>query len=207
KFFAETAKRAEVPGVVVGLAWNPFGGDILFIESTKMAGKKNLLLTGKLGDVIKESAHAALSWIRTHAFELNIHEDFFESSDIHIHFPEGATPKDGPSAGVALVASLVSLLTEKPIAPKLAMTGEITLRGKVLPVGGIKEKMLAARRAGIKHVILPAENIHDLDELPTQVKKDITFHPVSEIHEMLPIAFPSRKNRRASDSRRKKAEK
>lgn len=196
RFFGDSVKKALPAGVAVGLAWNAYGGDVLFIECTRMSGKKSLQLTGKLGDVIKESAHAALSWIRTHALELGIHEDFFETSEIHIHFPEGATPKDGPSAGITLVTSLISLLTGKRILPRLAMTGEITLRGKVLPVGGIKEKMLAARRAGIRQIILPADNVHDLEELPPQVKADLTFHPISEIHEMLEIAFPVKKRAR-----------
>ncbi len=198
KFFGESVTRREAPGVAVGLAWNPTGGDILFIESTRMAGKKHLHLTGRLGDVIKESAHAALSWIRTHAIDLEIHENFFDNTDIHVHFPEGATPKDGPSAGIALVASLVSLLKNRPIKRRLAMTGEITLRGKVLPVGGIKEKMLAARRSGIREVLLPADNIHDLNELPPQVQRDLTFHPISEIQDMLPLAFPERRTRKRS---------
>ncbi len=193
RFFAETVKRGQDPGVAVGLAWTPTGGDILFIESTRMSGKKNLELTGQLGEVMQESAKAALSWIRTHAARLGIDEDFYETSDIHIHFPEGAIPKDGPSAGIALVTSLVSLLTGKRVTPRMAMTGEITLRGKVLPVGGIKEKMLAARRAGIRQVIIPADNRNDLEELPREVLRDLTFHPISGIEDMLPLAFPGKR--------------
>ncbi len=189
-FFATDTSRTESPGVAVGLAWTAAGGDLLYIEASMMSGKKGLLLTGRLGDVIRESAQAAMSWIRTRETKLGLEENFFESHDIHIHFPEGATPKDGPSAGITLVAALVSLLTKSPIKPRLAMTGEITLRGKVLPVGGIKEKVLAARRAGVKDIILPAGNVHDLDELQPEVRRDIRFHPIEKIDEMLPIAFP-----------------
>ena len=189
-YFGKNPTRTEGPGVAVGMAWTAAGGDLLFIETSMMSGKKGLMLTGRLGDVIKESAQAAMSWIRTRETQLGLEHDFFESHDIHIHFPEGATPKDGPSAGITLVAALVSLLTATPIRPRLAMTGEITLRGKVLPVGGIKEKVLAARRAGVRDIIIPAGNIHDLDELQPEVRRDIEFHPIDRIEEMLPVAFP-----------------
>ena len=189
-FFASTHARAEAPGVAVGLAWTAAGGDLLYIEASIMSGRKGLLLTGRLGDVIKESAQAALSWIRTREKKLGLEDNLFENHDIHIHFPEGATPKDGPSAGITLVASLVSLLTGTPIRSRLAMTGEITLRGKVLPIGGLKEKVLAARRAGVRDVIIPAGNIYDLDELQPEVRRDIEFHPIERIEEMLPVAFP-----------------
>lgn len=189
-FYANNPVRAEAPGVAVGLAWTAAGGDLLFIEASAMAGRKGLLLTGRLGDVIKESAQAALSWIRTRETQLGLEKDFFENHDIHIHFPEGATPKDGPSAGITLVACLISLLTRTQIRPRLAMTGEITLRGKVLPIGGIKEKALAARRGGIRDVIIPAGNIHDLDELQPEVLRDLTFHPIERIEDMLAVAFP-----------------
>ncbi len=191
KFHNELVRRANVPGIGIGLVWTSVGGDILFIESTQMPGSKNLMLTGSLGDVIKESAQAALSWIRTNYKSLDLPDNFFDDLDIHIHFPEGATPKDGPSAGIALVASLVSMFVKKQIRSRLAMTGEITLRGKVLPVGGIKEKMIGAHLAGIKDVILPEDNMSDLIDLPQEVKDGINFHPVKEIHEMLPIAFPA----------------
>ena len=194
-YFATTSARSESPGVAVGMAWTAAGGDLLYIEASMMSGKKGLLLTGRLGDVIKESAHAALSWIRTREKALGLEDSFFENHDIHIHFPEGATPKDGPSAGITLVAALVSLLTKTSIRPRLAMTGEITLRGKVLPVGGIKEKILAARRAGVRDVIIPAGNIHDLDELQPEVRRDITFHPIERIEQMLPVAFPKLQER------------
>ena len=189
-FFAAVPARAESPGVALGLAWTAAGGDLLYIEASAMPGKKGLLLTGRLGDVIKESAQAALSWIRTRGEKLRLPDGFFDEHDIHIHFPEGATPKDGPSAGITLVAALVSLLVKTPLRPRLAMTGEITLRGKVLPVGGIKEKSLAARRFGVRDVIIPAGNVHDLDELQPEVRRDLTFHPIESIGEMIPIAFP-----------------
>lgn len=192
KYFGEVATRANLPGVAIGLVWTSVGGDILYIESTNMQGSKNLQLTGSLGEVIKESAQAALSWIRTNANGLGIDPEFYENSDIHIHFPEGATPKDGPSAGVALVASLISLLLNKRIKPRLAMTGEMTLRGKVLPVGGIKEKMIGAHLAGIKEVIIPHENRNDLIDLPQEVLDGITFHTIKDVTEMLPIAFPTK---------------
>src|SRR5262249_23624934 len=150
----------------VGLAWTPNGGDILFIESTRMAGKKSLTLTGHLGEVMKESAQAALSYIRSRAERLGIPADFYETMDIHVHVPAGAIPKDGPSAGVTMATSLASLLTGRPVRPGVAMTGEITLRGKILPVGGIKEKVLAASRAGIDTVILPQRNEKDLEDVP-----------------------------------------
>ena len=189
-FFTTPPARAEAAGVALGLAWTAAGGDILYIEATAMPGKKGLLLTGRLGDVIKESAQAALSWIRSHEKKFGVKEDYFENRDIHIHFPEGATPKDGPSAGITLVAALISLVTGKPLRPRLAMTGEITLRGKTLPVGGIKEKVLAARRAGIRDIIIPADNVNDLEELQPEVRRDVTFHPVGNIEEMIPVAFP-----------------
>jgi len=185
KFFQELAERVSEPGVATGLAWTPFGGDILFVESTRMKGKKGLILTGRLGDVMKESAQAALSYIRSKAGEFGINEGFFEESDIHIHVPEGATPKDGPSAGVTMATSLVSLLTGRCVKPYVAMTGEITLRGKVLPVGGIKEKIIAAKRAGIKKVFLPKENEKDLEEVPEHVKRDLEFVFVERIDEVV----------------------
>jgi ATP-dependent Lon protease len=190
-FFTTPPARAESPGVALGLAWTAAGGDVLYIEATAMPGKKGLLLTGRLGDVIKESAQAALSWVRSHETKFGVKkEDFFENRDIHIHFPEGATPKDGPSAGITLVAALISLVTGKPLRPRLAMTGEITLRGKTLPVGGIKEKVLAARRVGIRDIIIPSGNVNDLEDLQPEVRRDMTFHPVGNIEEMIPVAFP-----------------
>lgn len=185
RHFPEVADRTGVPGVATGLAWTPTGGDLLFIESTAMPGKKGLTLTGSLGDVMKESAQAALSYIRSHAKELEVSPTFFEKHDLHIHVPSGAIAKDGPSAGVALVASLVSLLRPQPLSPDVAMTGEITLTGRVLPVGGIREKLLAARRAGIRIVLLPAQNAKDTIELPKEVLEDLTLRFVESIDEVM----------------------
>ncbi len=195
-FFSETKAREGLPGVATGMAWTPTGGEILFIESTKMPGGKNLILTGQLGDVMRESAQAALSIIRSKVKELAISPDFWNKYDIHIHVPEGAVPKDGPSAGVTMLASLVSLLKEKPVNPEIAMTGEITLRGRVMPVGGIKEKVLAAKRAGIKEIILPKLNQKDLAEIPDYAKKDLKFHFVENVDEVLKVIFKDgRKNK------------
>jgi ATP-dependent Lon protease len=185
----EASTRISKPGIATGLAWTPTGGEILFIEATAMKGKKNLMLTGQLGDVMKESATAALSFIRTNAVDLDIPKDFFEDLDIHIHVPAGAIQKDGPSAGVTILTALASLLTNKMIKKDLAMTGEITLRGSVLPVGGIKEKVLAAHRAGIKTLILPKWNKKDLVDIPPKVQKEITFHFVDEMLEVIKIAL------------------
>ncbi len=189
KFFSEVRARKGLPGVSTGLAVTPYGGEILFIEATKMKGQKGLLLTGSLGDVMKESAQAALSYIRSNSKQFQIDEDFFTNSDIHIHIPAGATPKDGPSAGVAISAALLSLLKNRPIDPHIAMTGEITLTGRVLPVGGIKEKIIAANRAGIKTVLLPAENKKDLVEIPKKVKMNLNFKFVKSIKEVHAVLF------------------
>ena len=171
------------------------GGVILFVEATKMHGKKGLVLTGQLGDVMKESAQAALSYIRSHAEDLGIDKDFFESNDLHIHVPEGATPKDGPSAGVTLATSLVSVLTGRPVKHDIAMTGEITLRGKVLPVGGIKEKVLAARRAGIKKVILPKWNEKDLEDIPDHIRSKMKFYFVDWLDDVFELTLSSNKKK------------
>jgi ATP-dependent Lon protease len=189
KFFSEVAERTNEPGVATGLAWTPNGGDIIFIESTRMAGQKGLTLTGSLGDVMKESAQAALSYIRTRADRIGLAQDFYDKSDIHVHVPAGAIPKDGPSAGVTIAASLVSLLTGRPVRNDVAMTGEITLRGKVLPVGGIKEKVLAARRAGIRTVILPRRNEHDLDDIPPELRAEMETIFVETVDEVLAHAL------------------
>lgn len=175
KFINEMAERTEVSGVATGLAWTAVGGDILFIEATKMPGKGGLTLTGQLGDVMKESAQAALSYVRAQAASLGIPDEMFRKFDLHVHVPAGATPKDGPSAGVTMLTALVSLLTGIKVRPDVAMTGEITLRGNVLPVGGIKEKVLAARRAGVKRIILPERNKKDLVEIPEENRKDLEF--------------------------------
>ncbi|MGE0083880.1 MAG: endopeptidase La [Desulfococcaceae bacterium] len=189
KFMPETKIRTSVPGVVTGLAWTQAGGEILFIEATAMKGKKGLILTGQLGDVMKESATAALSFVRANAKKFKISEDWFENHDIHIHVPAGAIPKDGPSAGVTMLTALASLITNRSIHKDLAMTGEITLRGLVLPVGGVKEKVLAAHRAGIKTVILPKWNQKDLEDIPKKVQKDITFHFADKMMDVLDIAL------------------
>ncbi len=189
---SEIAERTKRPGVVVGLAWTPAGGDILFVEATLMRGKGGLTITGQIQDVMRESMQAGLSWVRSNAKQLGIEDDFFEKHDIHIHVPAGAIPKDGPSAGVTIVTALVSLLTGKQVRPLLAMTGEITLSGNVLPIGGVKEKVLAAKRAGVKDVILPAENRQNVEEdLTPEQLEGIATHYVTTIDEVLNVALPS----------------
>ncbi|MBI4675375.1 MAG: endopeptidase La [Chloroflexi bacterium] len=175
RFYNEVRERTETPGVATGLAWTPVGGDILFIEATRMPGGKGFLVTGQLGDVMRESSQAAFSYVRSKSSELGISPEAIEKSDVHLHIPEGATPKDGPSAGVAMATALASLFTNRRVKDNIAMTGEITLRGRVLPVGGIKEKVLAAHRAGLDTVILPNRNERDLDDLPEEIRKDLTF--------------------------------
>ncbi len=191
KFFPEVAERTQRPGVAIGLAWTPNGGDILFIEATRMAGKKGLTLTGHLGDVMKESAQTALSYVRSQADQLHIPADFYDNCDIHIHVPSGAIPKDGPSAGITMVTALASLLTERKVRQDVAMTGEITLRGKVMPIGGVKEKVLAARRAGVTTVILPQRNEKDLEDVPPTVREEMQFRFVESIDEVLEHALES----------------
>jgi len=189
QIISELGARIAKPGVALGLAWTPTGGDLLFIEATAMKGKKGLILTGQLGDVMKESAQAALSFIRANAEAIGIPSDFFEELDIHIHVPAGAIPKDGPSAGVTMLTALTSLLTDKPVKKDLAMTGEITLRGLVLPVGGIKEKVLAAHRAGVKTIILPKWNKKDLIDVPEKVRREIRFQFTDSMREVLRLAL------------------
>ena len=189
KYFFEAAERTEIPGVATALAWTPTGGDILFIEATRMPGKKGFTLTGQLGDVMKESAQAALSYVRSKAEELGIDGDFFEKSDIHIHVPAGAMPKDGPSAGVTIATALASLLLDKPVRADVGMTGEITLRGQVLPVGGIKEKILAAHRVGLRTVILPQRNELDLDDVPDEVKEEMKFILADKVDQVFAAAL------------------
>ena len=189
KYLPEVAHRVRVPGVAVGLAWTPTGGEVLFVEAARIKGKGRLTLTGQLGEVMRESAEAAFTYVRSQASALGIKEEVFESSDFHVHVPSGAIPKDGPSAGVTILTALVSLLTGRTVRPEVAMTGEITLRGLVLPVGGIKEKVLAARRYGIKEVILPRANEKDLGEIPQEVRKTWKFHLVSKVEEIFPIVF------------------
>jgi ATP-dependent Lon protease len=189
KFFSEAKRMTSEPGVATGLAWTMNGGDIIFIESTRMHGKGNLTLTGQLGDVMKESAQAALSWVRTHADELSISDDFFQNNDLHLHVPAGAVPKDGPSAGITMTTSLASLAVGKPVSANIAMTGEVTLSGKVLPIGGLKEKVLAARRAGLDTVILPRENEKDLDDVPEHLRKEMDFVLVDDVRQVLDAAL------------------
>jgi ATP-dependent Lon protease len=186
----ELEERTRVAGVAVGLAWTPTGGDILFIEAARMRGAKTLTLTGQLGDVMKESAQAALSWVRSHAADLGIRSDYWDTSDVHVHVPAGAIPKDGPSAGVTMLTALVSLMTHRPVRSGLAMTGEITLSGRVLPVGGIKEKVLAARGAGVTTVILPRRNErHLLEDVPREARQGMTFHLVDSVDQVLDLAL------------------
>ncbi len=188
-YFFEVAERTQIPGVATGLAWTPSGGDILFVEATKMKGSSNFSVTGKLGTVMKESAQAALSYVRSKAVELGIEEDIFGSIDIHLHVPAGAIPKDGPSAGVAMCTAIASVLKDVPVNGKLGMTGEITLRGQVLPVGGVKEKVLAAHRAGLEYICLPQRNEKDLDEVPQEVCDEMEFILVDRVEQVLEAAF------------------
>ena len=182
--------RSGLPGVATGLAWTPVGGDILFIEASKVPGNGKLILTGQLGDVMKESARAALTWIRSHGSELGIAPERFEKTGLHIHVPAGAIPKDGPSAGVTMASAMASVLTGRPVRGDVAMTGEITLSGRVLPVGGIKEKVLAARRVGIHEVILPRQNGKNVNEdLTPELREGLTVHLVSAIDEVLALAL------------------
>jgi ATP-dependent Lon protease len=189
KFEPEIAERTGQPGVAVGLAWTPAGGDILFVESTRMPGKGELKLTGSLGEVMRESAEAARSWLRSHARAFALEREAFEKTDVHVHVPAGGVPKDGPSAGIAMVTSLASLFTGRPARPDVAMTGEITLRGKVLPVGGIKEKVLAAKRAGIARVVLPERNRRDLEEVPAELLEGLALDFVGGIDEALQLTL------------------
>lgn len=197
RFYNETAERTSIPGIATGLAWTAAGGDILFIEATRMSGRGSLILTGKLGEVMKESAQTALSWVRSRASDLalapSLDTNFLEKMDIHVHFPAGAIPKDGPSAGVTIITALVSLLSGRRARANVAMTGEVTLRGLVLPVGGIKEKVLAAHRAGIKQVIMPARNQKDLDDIPKNVRSEIKFVFAKNVDEVLEAALLSDK--------------
>jgi len=190
KFDAEVAMRSSVPGVATGLAWTPVGGDILFVEAARMPGSGKLILTGQLGDVMKESAQAALSLVKARAEQLGVAQAL-EKSDIHIHVPAGATPKDGPSAGVAIFVALTSLLTGRPVRSDVAMTGEISLRGLVLPIGGVKEKVLAALRAGIKTVMLPVRNQRDLDDIPADARAQLEFVWMESVDDAIATALPA----------------
>ncbi len=193
KMDKEIYQDNETAGVVTGLAWSPVGGSILFVESALTKGKGNLTLTGKLGDVMKESATTAMTFLKANAEHLNIDHRIFNNWDAHIHFPAGAIPKDGPSAGITILTSLASLYTQRKVKPFLAMTGEITLRGRVLPVGGIKEKILAAKRAGIKEVIMCHENKKDVEDIPQQYLKGVNFHYVKHMLEVVDFALMDEK--------------
>jgi len=189
RFSYDKIFKNDQTGVATGLAWTSVGGDTLTIEVNIMCGTGKIELTGNLGDVMKESARAAISYIRSKYNELNIDKDYFKTVDIHIHVPEGATPKDGPSAGITLATSIVSAITGIPVRKNVAMTGEITIRGRILPIGGLKEKVLAARRAGIDTVLIPAENVKDLDEIPDNVKESITFITADNMDVVLKTAL------------------
>jgi ATP-dependent Lon protease len=198
RYTEEEREKSLSPGVAMGLAWTPFGGEVLYIEVSGMRGKGKLTLTGQLGEVMKESAQAAVSYARSHADELGIDPAFTETTDLHIHVPAGATPKDGPSAGVTMATALVSILSGKPVNPTLCMTGEITLRGRVLPVGGIKEKILAGVALGFADVLIPRQNMKDLEDIPGDLLEKIAVHPADTLHDVLALAFRG-KTRPAED--------
>jgi ATP-dependent Lon protease len=192
RFFQESGARTATPGVATGLSVTGAGGDVLFIEATAMKnGAKggDLVLTGQLGDVMKESAQIALSYVRGHADELGLDEHAFENREFHVHVPAGAIPKDGPSAGVTMVTALTSLLTGRPVKHTVGMTGEVTLQGRVLPIGGVKQKALAAHAAGLTDVILPERNRGDLDDIPEEVREQLAFHPVMTVQEVIDRAL------------------
>jgi ATP-dependent Lon protease len=189
RFVADVRKRTSEPGVATGLAVTAVGGDVLFIEATAYPGGGNLKVTGQLGEVMQESAQAAHSWVRTHGRELGIDPDWFGQNDVHLHVPAGAVPKDGPSAGITMATAIASIATGKPVSDQVAMTGEITLSGQVLPIGGLRDKVLAAQRAGITKVIFPKENESDLEELPPEAREELEFIPVDWIEQVLGVAF------------------
>ncbi len=189
RFFQEAAERTAVPGVATGLAVTGTGGDVLFVEATAMKGDSGLTLTGQLGDVMKESAKIALSYVRAHGDELGVDESVFDGRHFHVHVPAGAIPKDGPSAGITMATALASLLTGRPVRHTVGMTGEVTLQGRVLPIGGLKQKVLAAHAAGLTDVILPERNRPDLDDVPIDVREAMAFHPVMSLGEVLELAL------------------
>ena len=209
----ELNQRISIPGVVPGLAWTPYGGDVLFVEATGMPGGRGFQVTGSVGNVMNESARAAMSYVRSRALKLGLQDEFFNKNDIHLHIPSGAQPKDGPSAGVTIATALVSLASNRKMKPQVGMTGEITLRGQVLPIGGVKEKVLAGHRIGLKTIILPKRNQQDLDDVPEEVKKSMKFVFVEAVDEVLDAALePVRKpkNKKAASSKKpasKKAKK
>jgi ATP-dependent Lon protease len=189
RFFQESAERTAVPGVATGLAVTGTGGDVLFVEATTMKGNETLVLTGQLGDVMKESAQIALSYVRSHAEELGIDESAFDDHTFHVHVPAGAIPKDGPSAGITMTTAIASLLSGRPVRHTVGMTGEVTLQGRVLPIGGLKQKALAAHAAGLTDVVIPERNRADLDDIPEDVKAELRFHPVMTLGEVLALAL------------------
>jgi ATP-dependent Lon protease len=189
RYSSDARKRTSDPGVATGLAYTAAGGDVLFIEAQGYAGKGRLTITGQLGEVMQESAQAALSWVRSHTDELGVPKDWFSEHDIHIHVPAGAVPKDGPSAGVTMATAIASLVRGIPVSPDVGMTGEITLTGQVLAIGGLREKVLAAQRAGLKRVIVPHENEQDLEDIPAEIKRELTFTLVDSVQEVLEVAF------------------
>ncbi len=207
----ELNQRISIPGVVPGLAWTPYGGDVLFVEATSMPGGKGFQITGSVGNVMNESARAAMSYVRSKAKNLGLDAEFFNRSDFHLHIPAGAQPKDGPSAGVTMATALVSLVSGRKIKPKVGMTGEITLRGQVLPIGGVKEKILAAHRNGLRTVILPKRNEQDLDDVPEEIKKSMKFVFVETVDDVIKSALETKKkapakkdSKPASNSKTKK---
>ncbi len=189
EYFHDVSERTTEPGVATGLAWTSSGGDILFIEATRMPGSGRLMLTGSLGDVMRESAHAAMSYVRSRARQLKLQDVEFDKIDVHIHVPAGAVPKDGPSAGLTIAVALASLFKDQALRPALAMTGEISLRGKILPVGGVKEKILAAARSGVTTVILPDRNRNDLDDVPAEIRRKLKFRFAKTIADALRAAL------------------
>jgi ATP-dependent Lon protease len=207
RFFSEVAQRTSKPGVATGLAWTAAGGEVLFIEALAMPGGKNLILTGQLGDVMQESAKAALSYVRAKATELGIDESFFARADLHLHVPAGAIPKDGPSAGITMAVAIASLLSQRPVKTEVAMTGEITLSGLVLPIGGVKEKILAAKRAGTKIVILPKKNEKDLLEIEDEIKRGLKFVFAENIDQVLEAALSERDKKKTTKRKRKTTKK
>ena len=204
RFLPETEQEQDTVGVSTGLAWTEAGGDIIYIEATIMKGKGTLTLTGQLGDVMKESAQAALSYIRSRSQHLGINVDMFYRHDIHIHVPAGAIPKDGPSAGITMATAIASIFMNKAVNHKMAMTGEVTLQGRVLPIGGLKEKILAAKRAGIREVILPKKNEKDLNEIAKNIRRDMTFHLVDKMDDVLPVALKGFKSKTVKKQQVKK---
>jgi ATP-dependent Lon protease len=203
RYSRDDASRRPMVGIATGLAWTPYGGETLAIEVSLAPGKGGLQITGQLGDVMKESAQAALSYLRAHAQELGLKPDFQAKTDIHVHVPEGATPKDGPSAGITICTALASAFTGRPVRHDLAMTGEITLRGRVLPIGGLKEKSLAARREGVTTLVVPRGNRKDLSEIPEEARRAMRWHLVSSMDQVLKLALEPKK---ATDKQRRAAE-